>query len=108
MANEPTYTNVSRLVDNIRACARDLSNAMNRAKALEAEAVRVGGDVRLSPYFFTLEEAPAERVDLGFNLKDLNLALSAFKVLSAGSDNGLAGLPAQVDAAWAAIDKVKT
>jgi hypothetical protein len=107
MANQPEHTNVSRLIDRVRATAREASDAMNKMRALEAEATRVGGEERTNPYFYTLDEKPLERQDLGFSLKDLNMCLSAFKVLSAGADNGLAGLAAQIDAQWAAIDKIK-
>lgn len=106
------YTNVSRLIDRVRACARRASEVMNEMHALEAESVRVGGEVRLSPYFFVLDPVTGLptatlRTDLGFTLTELNFALSAFKILSAGADNGVPGMAAQIDAQWASIDKIK-
>ncbi len=107
------YTNVSRLVDKIKACSRDASDVMNRMRALSDEATRVGGDTRFTPYFYVLDattgvpKMDTPRIDLGFTLSDLNFALSAFKILSGGSDNGVAGLAAQIDAQWASLDKIK-
>ena len=105
------YTNAERLIDQVRACSRDLSNSMNRARALHAESIRVGGESRLSPYFFELDPEtglPTSelRIDLQFSLTDLNLALSAMQVLSAGA-SPVEGMAAQVDAAWASLDKIK-
>jgi hypothetical protein len=108
----PEYTNAARLIDRLCATARKLEDALDECAMLHAESVRVGGDLRLSPVFFTLDPvtgAPTEtpRIDLGFSLAELDLALSAMLILSGGADNGLTGLAAQIQAARASLDKIK-
>lgn len=101
------YTNVTSLVDRSRANAKRLADAMNEARAIEAEYIRIGGEARVSPYFFTLDDPPVLRTDVPFSLSEFVALMSAFKVLSAGADNGLPGLAVQIDAQWAVIDRIK-
>jgi hypothetical protein len=104
MAKE--YTNAKRLIDRAQVLARDLSDVLNRARSLAREAERVGGDERLSPVFFTLEEPVVPREDMGFSLAELNTALAGFKVFSA-LESPIEGMSAQLEAYWSAFDKIK-